>query len=87
MLRFRPFFYMNGILFICVYIYMVRIPPGVIHGLFGVSHKAIEEEENKLCKLRRDYVEATEKTVKFGDGKGWHDVEADEATFDKKGCR
>ena len=60
------------------------IPYGVIHRLLGVNHKAIEDVENKLCKLRRDYVEATEKLIKFGDSKGWHDVEADEAMFDKR---
>ena len=55
-----------------------------IHMLLGVNHKAVEDVERKLCRLRKEYVEAKEKEIVFGDGKGWQDVEADEATFDKR---
>eukprot|EP00439_Symbiodinium_sp_Y106_P029984 s677_g3.t1 len=40
--------------------------------------------ERKLCTLRKEYVEKVEKTITFGNGKGWQDVEADEATFVKR---
>ncbi|CAK9010284.1 Uncharacterized protein SCF082_LOCUS10608 [Durusdinium trenchii] len=54
----------------------------IIHWLLGVNHKVIEEWETRLCDLRMKWVEAKE--IVFGAGKPWSDVEADEATFDRK---
>jgi len=55
-----------------------------IHRLLKINHKAIEDLERRLCDLRKTWVEAKEKEINFGHGKPWGDVEADEATFDKK---
>ena len=40
--------------------------------------------DKRLCKLREAFVEKEEKNIVFGNQKTWVDVEADEATFDKK---
>ena len=48
------------------------------------GHKAIEDLEKRFCDLRKKWVEVKEKDIDFGHGKPWGDVEADEATFDKK---
>ena len=40
--------------------------------------------DKRLCKLREAFVEMEEKNIVFGNQKTWVDVEADEATFDKK---
>ena len=61
-----------------------RVPQSIIHMLLNVNHKAIEDVERKLCKLRQEHVESKEKAIQFGNGKSWVDVEADEATFDKR---
>jgi hypothetical protein len=56
----------------------------VIHRLLHTNHKAIEDLDKRLCNLRKRYVEEKEKGIKFGDGRSWKDIEADEATFDKR---
>ena len=61
-----------------------RIPQSKIHLLLDINHKAIEDIEKKICKLRQEYVEKKEKEIVFGDGKSWKDIEADEATFDRR---
>ena len=61
-----------------------HVPQSTIHLLLGINHKAVEDMERKLCTLRKEYVEKVEKAITFGNGKGWQDVEADEATFDKR---
>ena len=38
----------------------------------------------KPCKLRKDFVGKEERNIVFGNQKTWVDVEADEATFDKR---
>ena len=40
--------------------------------------------EKRLGQLRERWVRNKEKDIKFGQGGKWQDVEADEATFDKK---
>ncbi|CAE7833016.1 unnamed protein product [Symbiodinium microadriaticum] len=62
---------------------LLRVPHPSIH-LLDINHKAIEDMEKRLCELRRVFVEKEEKKIVFGDGKNWKDVEADEATFDKR---
>eukprot|EP00439_Symbiodinium_sp_Y106_P040293 s4434_g4.t3 len=52
-----------------------RIPQSKIHLLLDINHKAIEDMEKKICKLRQEYVEKKEKEI---------DIEADEATFDRR---
>lgn len=55
-----------------------------IHRLLDVNHKVIEDWEQRLCDLRIKWVEEKEQEIDFGAGKPWGDVEADEATFDRK---
>lgn len=55
-----------------------------IHRLLDVNHKVIEDWDNRLSDLRMKWVEEKEKDIVFGAGKPWSDVEADEATFDRK---
>ena len=38
----------------------------------------------KLCLLRQEYVESKQKNILFGNGTTWTDIEADEATFDRR---
>ena len=61
-----------------------KVPQSTIHLLLDVNHKWIEDMEYKLCRIRKDFVEQKEKHIQMGDGKTWKDVEADEATFDKR---
>ena len=61
-----------------------KVPQSKIHFLLGINHKAIEDMENKLFKMRQEYVQKKEKEILLGDGKSWKDVEADEATFDRR---
>ena len=61
-----------------------RVPQATIHLLLNINHQALEDMEKKICRLRQDFVEKQEKTIIFGNTKQWVDVEADEATFDKK---
>ena len=53
------------------------------HNLLGINHKALEDMDQKLMALRKDFVEERQKTMKIGDGVTWIDVEGDEATFNK----
>ena len=52
-----------------------------IHRILHINHKAIEDMENRLSRLRKRWVEEKEKSIVFGNGKTWTDIEADEATF------
>jgi len=52
-----------------------------IHRVLHINHKAIEDMENRLSRLREGWVEEKEKSIVFGNGKTWTDVQADEATF------
>ena len=61
-----------------------RAPQPTIHQLMSINHKALEDFENKLCRRRQEHLEEKEKRITFGGEKTWVDVEADEATFDKK---
>ena len=61
-----------------------RIPHPTIHRLLHVNQEAIEDMSRRLGHLREAWVVKTEKNVQLGTGETWADVEADEATFDKK---
>ena len=61
-----------------------RVSHPTIHRLLHVNHKSIEDMEKRLGQLRERWVRNKEKDIKFGQGGKWQDVEADEATFDKK---
>ena len=61
-----------------------RIPQSKIHLLLDISHKAIEDMEKKICKMRQEYVEQKEKKILLGNGQSSKDVEADEATCEKR---
>ncbi|CAE7519052.1 unnamed protein product [Symbiodinium sp. CCMP2592] len=63
---------------------LVRIPLSTVHLLTHVNHKAVEDMYRKMCELRRYYVEKEEKKITFGTGQSWKDIEADEATFNKR---
>ena len=52
--------------------------------LMDINDKAVEEMHRKLCLLRQEYVESKQKSIIFGNGAIWADVEADEATFDRR---
>ena len=53
------------------------------HKLLGINHKALEDMDQKLMTLRKDFVEERQQTIKIGDGVSWIDIEGDEATFNK----
>ncbi|CAE7777099.1 unnamed protein product [Symbiodinium sp. CCMP2592] len=61
-----------------------KVPQSTIHLVLDINHKAIEYMEKKLCRLCKDFVEKEEKNIVFGNKRTWVDVEADEATFDKR---
>ena len=61
-----------------------RVPHAAVHRLLHVNHKVIEDMEKRLCQLRQSWVLQQEKLIRFGADQAWADVEADEATFDKK---
>ena len=61
-----------------------RVPQSTIHLLTDINHKAVEDMHLKLCLLRQDYVESKQKKILFGTDRGWADIEADEATFDRR---
>ncbi|CAE7324648.1 unnamed protein product [Symbiodinium sp. CCMP2456] len=63
---------------------LLNVPQSVIHLAMGTNHKALEDLDKRLCKLRKDVVEKEEKNIVFGNQKTWVDIEADEATFDKR---
>ena len=60
-----------------------RVPQSTTHLLTDINHEAVEDMHLKLCLLRQDYVESNQKTL-FGNDRGWADIEADEATFDRR---
>ena len=43
-----------------------RIPQSKIHFLLDINHKAIEDMEKKICKMRQEYVEQKEKEILLG---------------------
>ena len=49
-----------------------------------VNHKVIEDLEKRRCQLHQSWVLQQEKLFRFGADQAWADVEADDATFDKK---
>jgi hypothetical protein len=57
------------------------ISHAAIHRILHLNHKVIEDMSNRLVYLRKAWVEQKEKSIVFGNGKDWIDVEADEATF------
>ena len=61
-----------------------RVSHPVIHRLLRANHKMIEDMDKRLAVLRKTWVETIEKSIIFGNGKTWVDVEADEATFTTK---
>ena len=61
-----------------------NVSHAAIRRLLKINHEALEALEQRLCDLRKTWVEVKEKGANFGHGKPWGDVEADEATFDKK---
>lgn len=54
-----------------------------IHRLLHVSRKSIEDMDKRF-QLWERWVKNRENDITFGQGEEWQDVEADEATFDKK---
>ena len=54
-----------------------------IHKLFDKNHKAIERLSCSLDHIRKLFVERTEKSIVFGTGAEWMDVEADEVDISK----
>ena len=56
------------------------------HHLLGQSHNSAERLSKRLNEQRCKYVRKQEKSLVFGTGKAWYDVEADEASFAKKRC-
>ncbi|CAE7795509.1 unnamed protein product [Symbiodinium sp. CCMP2592] len=67
-----------------------NVPQSTIRLVLDINHKAIEDMEagaclgKKLCRLRKEFVEKEEKKIVLGNKRTWVDVEADEATFDKR---
>ena len=61
-----------------------RVSHVAAHRLLHLNHKAIEDMGKRVCQLREAWVVEHEKSIRFGTGQKWLDVEADEATFDKK---
>lgn len=53
------------------------------HALTGANHKMVERIYHSLEEAQLQYVERKEKTIVFGDGKTWVDVEADEVDLRK----
>ena len=53
-----------------------NVANATIHRLLEVNHKAIEDADRRLCALGKEYVEAKQKDIQFGNGSGWEDVEA-----------
>ena len=55
----------------------LRFPHPTIHFLLDVNGKALEDMERELCELPMNFVHNRLKTIVFGDGKNWKDVEAE----------
>ena len=64
---------------------LLHVPLSAIHVLTHINHKALEKMSRNLMITRKGYVQKEEKNIVFGGApRSWKDVEADEATFDKK---
>ena len=64
---------------------LLNVPLSSIHILTHINHKAIESMNRRLLLARKGHVQQQEKKIKFGGcPRAWKEVEADEATFDKK---
>ena len=64
---------------------LLNVPLSSIHILTHVNHKAIENMNRRLLLARKGHVQQQEKKIKFGGcPRAWKEVEAEEATFDKK---
>ncbi|CAK9062878.1 Histone-lysine N-methyltransferase ATXR2 (Protein SET DOMAIN GROUP 36) (Trithorax-related protein 2) (TRX-related protein 2), partial [Durusdinium trenchii] len=61
-----------------------RVSHPAVHRLLHVNDKVIEDMAKRLGQLREAWVLQQEKLIRFGADQKWADVEADEATFDKK---
>ena len=62
-----------------------NVPLSSIHLLTHINHKALEKFNRNILLMRKGYVQKAEKEIKFGGcPRAWKEVEADEATFDKK---
>ena len=61
-----------------------RVSHPAVHRLLHVTDKVIEDMAKRLGQLREAWVLQQEKLIRFGADQKWADVEADEATFDKK---
>jgi hypothetical protein len=48
------------------------------HWLTGKNHKLIDNMHMRLAKIRSDFVEKRQASMRFGRNGAWHDVEADE---------
>ena len=64
---------------------LLNVPLSSIHLLTHINHKALEKFNRNILLMRKGYVQKAEKEIKFGGcPRAWKEVEADEATFDKK---
>ena len=64
---------------------LLNVPLPNIHLLTHINHKALEKFNRSILLMRKGYVQKAEKEIKFGGcPRAWKEVEADEATFDKK---
>ena len=64
---------------------LLHVPLSSIHVLTHINHKALERMSRNLMITRKGYVQEKEKKIKFGGcPRAWKEVEADEATFDKR---
>ena len=72
-----------------LFLLLNRVPNAAIQRILHINHKAVEDMDKRLMRLRKAWVEDKEKSIVFGNTKSWVDIEADEATFtstDLKGC-
>ena len=64
---------------------LLNVPLSSIHILTNINHKALEKMNRHLLLTRKGYVQKKEKDIRFGGcPRAWKEVEADEATFDKR---
>lgn len=54
-----------------------RVSHVAAHRLLHLNHKAIEDMDKRLCQLREAWVVEREKSIRFGTGQKWLDMEAD----------
>lgn len=67
-----------------LYLLLQRLPHTAIHHILDCNHKVVQDMAKRLRDLRKSWVEERDTKIVFGTGTVWKDVEADEATFDKK---